>query len=121
MTCLLRLRALVNFEFLSRIPSRIYGLTLIGVAYLVPWIIKLYYPSWCQHDQEILCLVLYIRVRSGYEDARCLLTSRHEAFHFQNIMATAVIKMNPGKYSPIFSRERHKGISAEHENQLHDT
>ena len=42
-------------------------------------------------------------------------------FHFQNIMATAVILMNPGKYSPIFSCERHKGTSAEHKNQLHDT
>lgn len=42
-------------------------------------------------------------------------------FHFQNIMATAVILMNPGKYSPILPCERHKGTSAEHENQLHDT
>lgn len=39
----------------------------------------------------------------------------------KHIMATAVIFMNPGKYSPIFHCERHTGTSDERENQLHDT
>ena len=42
-------------------------------------------------------------------------------FHFQNIMATAVILMNPGKYSAIYYCKRHTGASDEHENRLHDT
>lgn len=45
----LRPRALVNFEFFTRILYRIYGLTLIGVEYLVPRMTKkkiLYFQWW---------------------------------------------------------------------------
>ena len=42
-------------------------------------------------------------------------------FHFQNIMATAGIFMNPPKYLRILQCRRRSGVSDEHEKHLHDS
>ena len=47
-------------------------------------------------------------------------TSLHEAFHFQNNMATAGILLKSRKYSRIFRCSPHLATSDEDENQLHD-
>ena len=47
-------------------------------------------------------------------------TSSHEAFHFQNNMATAGIFLKSRKYSPIFQCHPHLAALDEYENQLHD-